>query len=1481
MELYALGAGAGVLPTIVVPVGGTLEVGRKALGLPREASLSRMHMRVAAAASFVTLQSLGRNPVQVAAGATGAGITRWRDVAVGTEAIVHADGSRLRLFRGGPEFAVRACGTASRPAGSINPHGCDDLIPDQSAECAAVRGLTSGGADGGGGTGGEPSIAGGENTGSRSAKSCDAGAGASGTSTAVTAPCEAAAHAAIVPRHPKVALLRRIPSAASPLSLAAACSMPAAAASATGAHGALTAGAMPTTSPVFRLPDRGGLHLGGASTRRDDAGAAHQARGTPSRSDTLSFPPAEAGPGAPPCSDDDGGGGGRRLLAPSAPAAAAAATSPAAPLRRRLRREHRGSDGASQGDADAAASASAPASHAQPTGSDVGGNCIIVVDDDEPPEPPIVPRAPSVVASPAPVRHDAVTALSAPAAVPAVGGADDEDGNITVCTVCRNGIELPPSERLAIVAIVRAAISRGSTAVMDDGGLAVAEQQYRLNDLGELQCGHRFCFDCISQWADISTTCCLCKTAFRSIAKLQWQWSWRSEGDGAPTRLHPYMLMSILAAASAGGNDAVAESLLGRWTRVDTYHRAVRRQHTAAHEAEDAALAVALAAAEDDSETEALMVLDDADDDAGEDEMGDGHDWRCRQCGRDDDDARLMLCSACDAPWHTVCLTPPLTEVPEGHWCCPPCETVRSSTLEYAGLPISEFVRRMVDQRDSRRRAIALASAREMDEAAARASYRGGGLTVGGGGGGGRVGGDAARRGTTLGARRLGRGAGGRARAQFRRPRWLSAATGLPADAGAGSAGFAVRRRAELLGPVTARGHAGDLLPVVSDSDGSDCSDVGDADGPDTSWRALLQEAAAGVPDCAGSTGKDDAESWEGQLQDGVLEGECTRCGDRRCVGSCDDGNRGQLQRFRRHDDEGRMRRRRGAGLQLPHRGGEWDAPHDTWASADDRDMVVPTLLMEHGSTSVHAPAEARSIGTASYASALRHRHVHRSAAALAAQEWEVAAHDGAIAGGGAAGVVPRDGRGHVGVAPSRGGGESAAAAVRPSSAAGHSHVAAPAVPTHTRPISASAASGGDGGRTPAAPHSVPAGTAVAMRRLAQPLAIGVNAASASVPADRLGRGSEATPAPSLTSYRHRQPEGKGVDVANEGDGDGNGGAARRGLPTPLHKAHALYRGTRVDMRVAEAVLEQAHAAAAIAGVKRSREAAVASSVAPSQPGAVPRLRQFDAPAHSRGCEDVVSSAGQPELAWQPVRRAVESAAATAEGARPAKRKKVGLAGFAVGYAGTGAASASVGALVLRPGARMAAGQPARIAESTPATSHLPKPPTGARASTGGGVPFTWPSPASRSGSSTPTRGIPIALAIPNQYSAAADTTNLAGALPWVAGGDMSADPRSSNPSACPPQRPARTMQAFQPAPANRAVFGLAGIFSAHHHGGAPRAAGSSGIADRGAHDWCGGMSNACRGEAQRAATAATSHRSGLEMEAGDPEALVTSDGEA
>jgi hypothetical protein len=46
----------------------------------------------------------------------------------------------------------------------------------------------------------------------------------------------------------------------------------------------------------------------------------------------------------------------------------------------------------------------------------------------------------------------------------------------------------------------------------------------------------------------------------------------------------------------------------------------------------------------------------------------------CTRCHTSLHEGMLLLCDACDAPWHTYCLQPPLRSVPQGLWLCPSCD---------------------------------------------------------------------------------------------------------------------------------------------------------------------------------------------------------------------------------------------------------------------------------------------------------------------------------------------------------------------------------------------------------------------------------------------------------------------------------------------------------------------------------------------------------------------------------------------------------------------------------------------------------------------------------------------------------------------------------------------------------------------------------------------------------------------------------------
>jgi hypothetical protein len=45
----------------------------------------------------------------------------------------------------------------------------------------------------------------------------------------------------------------------------------------------------------------------------------------------------------------------------------------------------------------------------------------------------------------------------------------------------------------------------------------------------------------------------------------------------------------------------------------------------------------------------------------------------CTRCGNHRKGAVMLLCDHCDAAYHTYCLNPPLTDIPDGNWICPDC----------------------------------------------------------------------------------------------------------------------------------------------------------------------------------------------------------------------------------------------------------------------------------------------------------------------------------------------------------------------------------------------------------------------------------------------------------------------------------------------------------------------------------------------------------------------------------------------------------------------------------------------------------------------------------------------------------------------------------------------------------------------------------------------------------------------------------------
>ena len=70
------------------------------------------------------------------------------------------------------------------------------------------------------------------------------------------------------------------------------------------------------------------------------------------------------------------------------------------------------------------------------------------------------------------------------------------------------------------------------------------------------------------------------------------------------------------------------------------------------------------------------------DEDQGEE--FESHDIPCLICdsnSHSDNIISSLLCDRCNAPYHTFCLNPPLTAVPQGEWLCPVCLAIQNSSL--------------------------------------------------------------------------------------------------------------------------------------------------------------------------------------------------------------------------------------------------------------------------------------------------------------------------------------------------------------------------------------------------------------------------------------------------------------------------------------------------------------------------------------------------------------------------------------------------------------------------------------------------------------------------------------------------------------------------------------------------------------------------------------------------------------------------------
>jgi len=61
----------------------------------------------------------------------------------------------------------------------------------------------------------------------------------------------------------------------------------------------------------------------------------------------------------------------------------------------------------------------------------------------------------------------------------------------------------------------------------------------------------------------------------------------------------------------------------------------------------------------------------------------DGLSWskvQCQLCSSPHDETKLILCDKCDAGYHTNCLDPQMSQIPQGEWLCPLCDSTTQAS---------------------------------------------------------------------------------------------------------------------------------------------------------------------------------------------------------------------------------------------------------------------------------------------------------------------------------------------------------------------------------------------------------------------------------------------------------------------------------------------------------------------------------------------------------------------------------------------------------------------------------------------------------------------------------------------------------------------------------------------------------------------------------------------------------------------------------
>merc|ERR1712150_16006 len=90
---------------------------------------------------------------------------------------------------------------------------------------------------------------------------------------------------------------------------------------------------------------------------------------------------------------------------------------------------------------------------------------------------------------------------------------------------------------------------------------------------------------------------------------------------------------------------------------------------------------------------------DNIDDELLEEEVVD--EDACQICGKTDNEEQALLCDGCDACFHTFCLSPPLSGIPDGDWFCSSCSAGKENKSSLNEIPSTKEGKKAVPAVDS------------------------------------------------------------------------------------------------------------------------------------------------------------------------------------------------------------------------------------------------------------------------------------------------------------------------------------------------------------------------------------------------------------------------------------------------------------------------------------------------------------------------------------------------------------------------------------------------------------------------------------------------------------------------------------------------------------------------------------------------------------------------------------------------------------